>query len=163
MRGEWKIDNFCSSHCCTSSVRLWSGARSVLDTPARPACLPASFPSFLTTAFAPIMLSFVISNLSYILLGPKPESYPPYQLDSRWFDLPRSNPTMESVPTKVKQSRHFSCRVILRHYIRMHPYDLSSKKANLTGGSSVCRSGRQQSISVRIEIGVSYRQRLSKS
>jgi hypothetical protein len=55
------------------------------------------------------MLSFVISDSGYIFVGPKPKSYPPYQLHSRRVDLPRSNPTMESVPTKVKQFRDFSC------------------------------------------------------
>jgi hypothetical protein len=30
------MDNFFCSHRCTSDVRLWLGARSVLITPARP-------------------------------------------------------------------------------------------------------------------------------
>src|SRR5579859_1111191 len=44
LRPEWEMDNFFCSHRCTSSVRLWLGARSVLTAPARPAyLLPSSF------------------------------------------------------------------------------------------------------------------------
>ena len=38
LRHELEIGNFCSSHCCTSDVRLWSGARLVLAHQRVPLC-----------------------------------------------------------------------------------------------------------------------------
>src|SRR5487761_493511 len=68
-----KIDNFCSSHRCTSDVRLWSGARLVLVAPARPAtslcfsCVLA--PSTLALAE---MIFLVFPNFDDVLCSPTP-------------------------------------------------------------------------------------------
>jgi hypothetical protein len=73
LRPEWEMDNFFCSHRCTSDVRLWLGARSVLVAPTRPAtslcfsCVLA--PSTLALAK---MMFLVFSNFADVLCRPAP-------------------------------------------------------------------------------------------
>jgi hypothetical protein len=73
LRPEREMDNFLSSHRCTSDVRFWSGARSVLVAPTRPAT-SLCFSSVLapsTLALAKVMF-LVFPNLGDVLCSPAP-------------------------------------------------------------------------------------------
>jgi hypothetical protein len=109
------VDNFFCSHRCTSDVRLWSGARSVLDTPARPACSLASFLSLFTAVLTPIVLGFVFSNYLYVLDSPEAHAKRTQGLCFRCWNLLFANPAVQSIRRNIQHSRNFDRRVSLRH------------------------------------------------
>jgi hypothetical protein len=112
LRPEWEPDNFCRSHRCTSSVRLWSGARSVLITPARPAVSFASFPSLRATAFAPKVLGLVLSELSYVFFGPNAYCLHVQEgLNRGRFHPFLSNPPVERIATYPDEPRNLNGRI----------------------------------------------------
>ena len=127
LRPECEMDNFSCSHRCTSNVRLWSGARSVLRTPTRPASSLSRF-MLLSTSFTPVMVGFVFPDLLYLLFGPKtnPDSSHRLNRRNRKFLLPY--PTAERVPTDAYKFCDFNGRVSRHSYNRIGLYVLSSTK-----------------------------------
>src|ERR1700730_3306507 len=71
LRPQTEMDNFSYSHRCTSDVRLWLGARSVLLHQRVPLPLVALLFAPFALAFPKVML-FVVPNLCNILRRPAP-------------------------------------------------------------------------------------------
>jgi len=143
-----EIDNFSYSHRCTSTVRLWSGARSV--------CQHRRVPlrHFLRFFRPPLpqkcsVLYFLTCSTSSWVQEANTEFA---QSPCSWSrNLLLTHPAMKSVPTDPNQLRDFSGRVSL-HFISYDPYDLSSTKSHPPGMISMPgRSPGRVSIACQIE------------
>src|SRR5438552_1231340 len=94
------MDNFSRSHRCTSDVRLWLGARLVLVTPARPACLRflllGLFAFASTLALTPILRSLVLPELDHVFPCPALHTNSrEHPFTRSWYQL-FLNPAMQS-------------------------------------------------------------------
>jgi len=106
---------FSGSHCCTSDVRLWLGARSVLVTPARPASSLSPFLSLPSMApFAPKMCDLVLLECFHVFVGPKADPHSSKRLSLGSFDPSFTNPPVKSIATDTNQPRDLN-RGVIRH------------------------------------------------
>ena len=121
-------------------MRLWSGARSVLVTPARPDSLlgpfllgPASFPAI--HALTAVGLRLKLPDLSDFLFAPAFYELAINNLSLWcWYEA-STNPTLQGPAVHSDLLRRFRNRVAFHMYNAAVPH-LSSKKRTRTGASS---------------------------
>ena len=84
-----------------------------VQAPTRPATSLGPFASLLSTAFAPIVLHFVLPNFRDIFFVPTANLESIQRLNRWGVDFAFNNPTVERTPTYSELLYDFDCRVSL--------------------------------------------------
>ncbi len=128
----------------------------VFAAPSRPGTSLCSLLSPLATAFAPIIICFVVSDLLYVAFSPDANLDSSNRLNRRNRKSFLSYPPAESVPADAHEFCYFNSRVGRHFYNRIGLYELSSKKR--TRMNAVPRGSIRaalKSIAFRLEFGAS--------
>ena len=130
MRPEREMDNFLCSHRCTSYVRLWLGARSVLVAPTRPATsLRLSCGLAPSTLALSKVMFLVLLNLGDVLCSPTPMFTAIHSELFRGRNLSSSLPSEQGHPVNSDLPRSFLRRVRLHLCYTPITYVVSSPKS----------------------------------